>query len=75
MCVGRSIEHHTGEKHDLDRFHPNFEGGSGSPTSHPLPPTTRDNLRINGYLRVPPCREGIIHLQTSISSPGCEPRP
>ncbi|GFT93076.1 hypothetical protein TNCV_4400671 [Trichonephila clavipes] len=43
----------------------NPEGGEGSPTS--LPPISHDDLRLD---RVSPCREGTIHLQTSMPSPG-----
>ncbi|GFY24335.1 hypothetical protein TNCV_1013841 [Trichonephila clavipes] len=44
-----------------------FGNGLGPPTSLPLPPTTREDLRLNG--------KGTIHLQTTISSPGFEPSP
>ncbi|GFX55531.1 hypothetical protein TNCV_268191 [Trichonephila clavipes] len=64
------------------RFHPYFEeehpgGGEGYPTSPPLPPTSREDLRLNGPLlaRVPPCRKGTIRLQASIPSPEFEPWP
>ncbi|GFV24162.1 hypothetical protein TNCV_4165091 [Trichonephila clavipes] len=30
---------------------------------------------LSELLRVPPCREGSIHLQTSMTAPGFEPRP
>ncbi|GFU69306.1 hypothetical protein TNCV_3209701 [Trichonephila clavipes] len=41
-----------------------------------LQPTTREDLQLDGYLRVPPpCRKGSIHLQTSTFSPGFEPSP
>ncbi|GFX27725.1 hypothetical protein TNCV_3662121 [Trichonephila clavipes] len=32
-------------------------------------------LAARRQFRVPPCRKGTIHLQTSIPSPGFEPRP
>ncbi|GFW37521.1 hypothetical protein TNCV_861281 [Trichonephila clavipes] len=40
------------------RFYPNFEGeqsrsGQGSPTSLPLPPTSQEDLRLDGYLEYP----------------------
>ncbi|GFX50651.1 hypothetical protein TNCV_2722371 [Trichonephila clavipes] len=38
---------------------------SGSPTSLPLPPTSREDLQLDGYLEYP---------QTSLPSPGFEPR-
>ncbi|GFV52935.1 ATP-dependent DNA helicase [Trichonephila clavipes] len=50
-------------------------GGQSPPTSLPLPPASREDLRLDGYLEYPPCREGSIHLQTSMSSPGFEPSP
>ncbi|GFW52015.1 hypothetical protein TNCV_1189451 [Trichonephila clavipes] len=61
------------KQHDLARFCPdlgvNTMGeGQGYPTSHPLPPTSRENLRLDGCFRVPTCREGTIHLL------GLEPR-
>ncbi|GFX30500.1 hypothetical protein TNCV_3461511 [Trichonephila clavipes] len=75
--------------YDFARFHPNFEvehpgGGPGLFTSLPYPPTSREDLRLDDYLeypnakkalfRVPSCREGPIHLQKSMLSPGFEPR-
>ncbi|GFW13778.1 hypothetical protein TNCV_1669941 [Trichonephila clavipes] len=47
-------------------------GDQEPPTSLPLPPTSREDLRL---FKEPPCREGTIHLQTSMSSPGFEPGP
>ncbi|GFT70296.1 hypothetical protein TNCV_2657731 [Trichonephila clavipes] len=57
-----------------EALHPNFEGelhggGQGSPTS-----LTR-GLATQRLFRVPPYREVTIHLQTSMPSPGFEPRP
>ncbi|GFY36818.1 hypothetical protein TNCV_2567801 [Trichonephila clavipes] len=43
----------------------------GGARSLPLPPTTRKEF----LFRVPPCRKGTMHLQTSMSSPGFEPSP
>ncbi|GFX51850.1 hypothetical protein TNCV_5015521 [Trichonephila clavipes] len=40
-------------------------------TSLPHPRTSREDLRLDG----PSCREGTIHLETSKSSQGLEPRP
>ncbi|GFW38127.1 DUF4817 domain-containing protein [Trichonephila clavipes] len=48
--------------------------GQEPPTSLPLPPTSRGDLRLNGYLKYPHA-EKTIHLQTPMSSPGFEPRP
>ncbi|GFU26869.1 integrase catalytic domain-containing protein [Trichonephila clavipes] len=42
--------------------------------SLPLPPTSREDLRLDCYFKYPPCLEGTIHLQTSMSSPGFKPR-
>ncbi|GFX21201.1 uncharacterized protein TNCV_4367801 [Trichonephila clavipes] len=44
-------------------------GGQGPPTN-----LTR-GLAARRLFKVPPCREGTIHLQTSMSSPGLEPSP
>ncbi|GFV83333.1 hypothetical protein TNCV_1900591 [Trichonephila clavipes] len=62
-------------EHDLARFHPNFEGehpGGGSGASHFSSPAT--NI-TRGLPRIHPYREGTLHLQTSMPSPGFEPRP
>ncbi|GFW68565.1 hypothetical protein TNCV_529201 [Trichonephila clavipes] len=45
-------------------------GGQRSLTSLPLPPTSREDLWLDGYLET----ECTIHLQPSMSSPGFEPR-
>ncbi|GFU84396.1 hypothetical protein TNCV_4124001 [Trichonephila clavipes] len=60
-------------------FPPQFCGrtlgdGQGPPTTLPLPPTTRENLRLNGYLEYPHSTKA-LHLQTSMSSPGFKPSP
>ncbi|GFW88612.1 hypothetical protein TNCV_828811 [Trichonephila clavipes] len=48
--------------------------GEGPPTSLPLPPTLREDLRVDGCLKYPhAAREGTIHLQKSMSSSGFEP--
>ncbi|GFU21858.1 hypothetical protein TNCV_3283351 [Trichonephila clavipes] len=54
-------------------FHPNFEGEHPGvcqrpPTSLTLPPTSREDLWFDGYLRVPPCCKGATHLQVSMPS-------
>ncbi|GFW29359.1 hypothetical protein TNCV_743011 [Trichonephila clavipes] len=63
---------------DLAWFHPNFEGerprgDEGTTTFLPLPPTSREDLRVDGCLEYPPCRQGTIRLQIAMSSPGLEP--
>ncbi|GFW35840.1 hypothetical protein TNCV_1926711 [Trichonephila clavipes] len=60
------------------RFHPNLEGekpggGQGLPTSLPLPPTTREGLRLDGYLDYPHAAKHYTFTQTSMSSPGFKP--
>ncbi|GFW86329.1 uncharacterized protein TNCV_4331131 [Trichonephila clavipes] len=45
------------------------------PTSLPLLLTTREDLRVDGYLEYPHAAKGTIQLQTSMSSPGFEPNP
>ncbi|GFW38136.1 hypothetical protein TNCV_602121 [Trichonephila clavipes] len=61
--------------YDFARFHSNFEEeypGTGQvpSTTLPLPPTSREDLRLDGFLEYActPCREGTIHLQTSMAS-------
>ncbi|GFS87378.1 uncharacterized protein TNCV_422491 [Trichonephila clavipes] len=51
-----SFEHHAGD--GTIWLHPNLEGenpggGQGPPTSLPFPPTTREDLRLDGYLAGP----------------------
>ncbi|GFW77127.1 hypothetical protein TNCV_2725571 [Trichonephila clavipes] len=53
------------------RGHPGSE--QVSPTSLPFPPTSR--LAARQLFRVPPCREGTIYLETSMSSLVFKPRP
>ncbi|GFX58339.1 hypothetical protein TNCV_205261 [Trichonephila clavipes] len=49
---------------------------SGPPTYLPFPPTSQEDLRLDGYLNCPHAeRKGTIHLQTFMSSPGFEPSP
>ncbi|GFX36654.1 uncharacterized protein TNCV_580331 [Trichonephila clavipes] len=55
--VSRSFEHHTGDRTiwlgftQILREHPG--GGQGNPTYLPLPPTSREDLRLDGYLKYP----------------------
>ncbi|GFX35466.1 hypothetical protein TNCV_102731 [Trichonephila clavipes] len=55
-------------------FPPHFGGWSG--VSHLSSPSTNHarGLAARRLFRVPPCREGTIHLQTPMSSPGFESR-
>ncbi|GFU49630.1 hypothetical protein TNCV_4143971 [Trichonephila clavipes] len=53
--VSRSFEHLTCDRTILAQFHPNFEGehsggDQGTSTSPPIPPTSREHLRLDGYL-------------------------
>ncbi|GFW46118.1 hypothetical protein TNCV_3277351 [Trichonephila clavipes] len=65
------------------RFHFSFEGehpksAQGLPSSLPLPPTSREGLKLNGYLEHPPAANpnaSTRHLQTSMLSTGFEPSP
>ncbi|GFS63159.1 hypothetical protein TNCV_1496091 [Trichonephila clavipes] len=64
---------------DLARFHPNFgeellAGDQGSPTSLPLPPTSREDLWLDGYLEYPNVAKA-LHLQVSMPSPEFELKP
>ncbi|GFW37792.1 hypothetical protein TNCV_4629971 [Trichonephila clavipes] len=52
--VIRSFEHHTSDRYDMAQFHSNFEGenpGSGQKPlkSFPLPPASREDLRLDDY--------------------------
>ncbi|GFX17811.1 uncharacterized protein TNCV_2292601 [Trichonephila clavipes] len=72
--VSLSFEHHAGDSTILLGSTPNLEGeipgsGQGPSTNH-----TR-GLAARRLFRVPPCRKGTIHLQTSMSSPRFEPSP
>ncbi|GFY17050.1 transposable element Tcb1 transposase [Trichonephila clavipes] len=55
--LSRSFDDHTGDRtNDLARFHPSFEGelpgGCKRPfTSFPLPPTSREDSRLDGYFK------------------------
>ncbi|GFT42340.1 hypothetical protein TNCV_1786361 [Trichonephila clavipes] len=74
-----SVQFRGKELSNTYRFHPNFEGehpGGGSRVSHLSSPATNltSGLAARRLFRVPPCREGTIHLQISMSSPGFEPR-
>ncbi|GFV46854.1 hypothetical protein TNCV_1938771 [Trichonephila clavipes] len=78
LVVSRSLEHHTGERYDLARFHPNFKGedpGGVPGASHLISPSTNLTKGIAAVwlFRVLTCRKGIIHLQPPLSSPGFEP--
>ncbi|GFX54782.1 uncharacterized protein TNCV_2556681 [Trichonephila clavipes] len=71
--VSRSFEHHTGDSKiwlDSAQFRGiTLWGGQRPPTN-----LTR-GLVARRLFRVPSCRKGTIHLQTSMSSPGFEPSP
>ncbi|GFW82877.1 uncharacterized protein TNCV_3494471 [Trichonephila clavipes] len=54
--------------------HPNLEGKHQGGGLGPSTNLTR-GLAARRLFKVPPCREGTIHLQTSMSSPGFEPSP
>ncbi|GFW65722.1 hypothetical protein TNCV_892121 [Trichonephila clavipes] len=78
---GRSLAHLTGgstiflaqSQSNLEEEHP--RGGSGaSHLSFPTTSFTRGPV-TRRLIRVLPCRKGNIHLQTSSSSAGSEPRP
>ncbi|GFX22733.1 uncharacterized protein TNCV_4838701 [Trichonephila clavipes] len=55
--VSRSLEHHAGDSTfwlaSTPIMRENTRGGQGSPTSLPLPPTSREGLRLDGYLEYP----------------------
>ncbi|GFX47205.1 hypothetical protein TNCV_2747811 [Trichonephila clavipes] len=62
-------------QYDLARFHPNFEeehpvGVQGPPTCLTLPPSSREDLRIDGYLEYPYALKALyIYKHTSMPSP------
>ncbi|GFX86821.1 hypothetical protein TNCV_3750941 [Trichonephila clavipes] len=61
-----SLDYQAGERTIWLVFHSNFEreqpeGYHWPPTSLPLPPTLRDDLRLNGYLEYPHSPKGTIH--------------
>ncbi|GFW58977.1 hypothetical protein TNCV_2830831 [Trichonephila clavipes] len=58
----------------LSAIRDNTLGGHGSSTSLSLPPTSREDLQLNGYLQYPMSQRHFT-LQISMSSPGFEPRP
>ncbi|GFU57784.1 hypothetical protein TNCV_1281331 [Trichonephila clavipes] len=75
--VSLCFEHHAGYSmillgSTLSLRENNLREGQGPPTSSTN--HTR-GLAARRLFRVPPCREGTIHLQTSMSSPGFEPSP
>ncbi|GFV98620.1 uncharacterized protein TNCV_1453061 [Trichonephila clavipes] len=55
--VSLSFEHHAGDSTILLGSTPIYReqtrGWSGPPTSLPLPPTTREDMRLDGYLEYP----------------------
>ncbi|GFT70367.1 hypothetical protein TNCV_2658141 [Trichonephila clavipes] len=51
------------------------KGVQGPPSSLTLPPTSREDMRPDGYFRVPSCCKGTIHLQTFMPSLGFVPKP
>ncbi|GFX30614.1 trimethyllysine dioxygenase, mitochondrial [Trichonephila clavipes] len=52
LYVCRSLEHHAGDSAIWLVFHPNTPGcGQRPPNSLPLPPTSREELRLDGYLK------------------------
>ncbi|GFU92716.1 hypothetical protein TNCV_2892251 [Trichonephila clavipes] len=62
------------------RFHSNFKGelpgvGQVPPNSLSLPPTSREDLRLDSYLEYPHTAKALYtHLQTCMPSPRFEPR-
>ncbi|GFT11237.1 hypothetical protein TNCV_1143751 [Trichonephila clavipes] len=77
--VSRSFEHHTGGSTiwlDSAQFRGRTLWGwsEASRLSSPSINLTR-GIAARRLFRVPSCRAGTIHLQTSMSSPGFEPSP
>ncbi|GFU75298.1 hypothetical protein TNCV_4755571 [Trichonephila clavipes] len=76
--ISRSLEHHAGGI-TFQLFSTSIlrektlKVVSGLPHSSPSTSLTRE-LVARQLFRLPPCCEGTIHSQTSIPSPGFEPR-
>ncbi|GFX43349.1 hypothetical protein TNCV_4873691 [Trichonephila clavipes] len=72
-CRPAALEHHAGDSAFCSvPPHPRGRtgGGQGLPTSIPLTPTTREDLRLDGYLKYPHAAKPLyIYLQISMSSP------
>ncbi|GFV46651.1 hypothetical protein TNCV_4226661 [Trichonephila clavipes] len=76
--VSRSLEHNVGDSTfwliSTPFLRENTLGASGAfHISSPSINLTR-GLAARRLFEVPPCREGTIHLQTSMPSPGLKPR-
>ncbi|GFT98299.1 hypothetical protein TNCV_2903961 [Trichonephila clavipes] len=52
----------------------NPRGGQGPPTSLHLPPTTREDLRLDGYLEYPHAAKA-LYIDKHPCPPGFEPSP
>ncbi|GFY21859.1 hypothetical protein TNCV_3295031 [Trichonephila clavipes] len=72
-AVSCSLEHHASDNTFWLVTNLNFESGGERPPTSLLPNLTR-RLASRRLFRVSPCREGTIHLQKSMISPGFEPR-
>ncbi|GFS85926.1 hypothetical protein TNCV_1219241 [Trichonephila clavipes] len=70
--VTRSFKHHTGDSTIFGSVPPQFRGRTPWSWSEASQPHERT---IGSTAKVPPCNEDNLHLQTSMSSPGFEPRP
>ncbi|GFV80200.1 hypothetical protein TNCV_1477621 [Trichonephila clavipes] len=58
LAVICSFEHHTGDRTILARFHPNLEGEHSEGVQRPpaflsYPPTSREDLQLDGHLEYP----------------------
>ncbi|GFY30242.1 uncharacterized protein TNCV_3091491 [Trichonephila clavipes] len=77
--VSRSFENHAGERTFWLGSTPvlgknTLEGSQGSPTSIPLPPSSQEDLRLDGYLKYPHDAKAVyIYKQSCLlreSNPG-----
>ncbi|GFV01827.1 hypothetical protein TNCV_2550811 [Trichonephila clavipes] len=77
--VNRNLEHHTGDSKTFLGSTPILKKSNCGvvrrlPLLFPSTNLTREGA-ARRLFRVPPCRKGIIHLQTSLPSPGFELKP
>ncbi|GFW54209.1 glycerol-3-phosphate dehydrogenase, mitochondrial [Trichonephila clavipes] len=77
--LSRSFEHQLGystvwlsSTYNLEEEHPG--GDQRPPTSLPLPPTSQEDLRFDGYLKYLPCCKGTIHLPCLLQDSNPSPK-
>ncbi|GFX30177.1 hypothetical protein TNCV_1962841 [Trichonephila clavipes] len=74
--IFKIFEHHTGKSTFCLGFTPILsEHPERPPTCPPLPPTSRDDLWLYGYLEYPHAAKTLHIYKHPFPSPGFEPRP